>query len=297
MWLRFRYSILMLALVCPIPALPQESGETPIQTDSGFGDKDNYLEIILSTPGSSPGSSCSEPVRQLYNRSGSNLIWSESGELTQQAITAITHLSEAAGHGLNSHAYRIEELERRLSALRNKTATGQDSAGLLWAEFDVAVSRSLIHFISDIFRGRINPLETGFNVVVSPKQIDLAEVVFSLSESLDFDHEIQQFEPGLRAYKRLKQELAGYRELRSRITFPMLAAENTVHPGDVYGDTAKLISILNALGDYAETSAGYDDIYSGELVEAVKRFQVRHGLEDDGVIGSKTFLQLNTPLL
>jgi murein L,D-transpeptidase YcbB/YkuD len=286
----------MLVQVCPIPALSQQSSETPVHTDSSFGSREAYLGRILDKPASSSGASCGEIVRQLYSLSGGNLIWSDDGELSPQAISAIAHLGNAAEYGLNPHAYRIEELQRRLSALRDSTSTDSSSTELLWAEYDVVISRVLIHFISDIYRGRINPLETGFNVIVTPKQIDLAKAVFSLSESLDFDQEIQQFEPALQAYKRLKQELGRYRKLHSRITLPTLATENTVHPGDQFEDTAKLQIILDSLGDYAGPSVGNGDIYADELVEAVRLFQVRHGLEDDGVIGAKTFAQLNTPL-
>jgi murein L,D-transpeptidase YcbB/YkuD len=287
---------LVLTLFCLSSVSAQETGETAVHRNASSGDPDTYLVKILNTPGSSPGTSCNEPVRQLYKLNGGSLIWSDDGELSQQAINAINHLGQAAQHGLNPHAYRIEELQRRLSTLRNETVTDSGSAGLLWAEFDVVVSTALVHFVSDIYRGRINPLETGFNVVVTPKHIDLAEAVYSLSESLDFGHEIQKFEPRLRAYKRLKQELARYRKLHSRITFPALNAENTVHPGEQYADTEKLQIILEALGDYARPSVSNDDFYSAGLVEAVKRFQVRHGLEDDGVIGAKTFSQLNTPI-
>src|SRR6202022_1979777 len=37
-------------------------------------------------------------------------------------------------------------------------------------------------------------------------------------------------------------------------------------------------------------------VYGGLLVEAVKHFQARHGLEPDGRIGKTTLKQLNTPL-
>ena len=39
-----------------------------------------------------------------------------------------------------------------------------------------------------------------------------------------------------------------------------------------------------------------ENVYEGALVDAVKRFQTRHGLEPDGRIGKSTLAQLNTPL-
>ena len=54
---------------------------------------------------------------------------------------------------------------------------------------------------------------------------------------------------------------------------------------------------LAALGDL-ERSAAADTsaVYGGALVDAVRRFQDRHGLVADGVIGRATLLQLQMPL-
>jgi murein L,D-transpeptidase YcbB/YkuD len=64
------------------------------------------------------------------------------------------------------------------------------------------------------------------------------------------------------------------------------------------GDTAAVVGDirhrLQLLGDLAEdsTSHGYD----GTLVVAVQRFQERHGLEADGVIGPAVLAALNVPM-
>jgi murein L,D-transpeptidase YcbB/YkuD len=40
---------------------------------------------------------------------------------------------------------------------------------------------------------------------------------------------------------------------------------------------------------------GADGVYEGPLVEGVRRFQVRHGLDGDGVIGRATLAAFNVP--
>lgn len=55
--------------------------------------------------------------------------------------------------------------------------------------------------------------------------------------------------------------------------------------------------MLSLLGDLAEDAALPDPgRYDGEVVNAVKRFQSRHGLEPDGLLDDATVDQLNTPL-
>jgi murein L,D-transpeptidase YcbB/YkuD len=55
---------------------------------------------------------------------------------------------------------------------------------------------------------------------------------------------------------------------------------------------------LLALGD-VPADAGMPDAaerYDGSLVDAVRRFQIRHGLAADGVLGARTLEAINTPL-
>ena len=55
---------------------------------------------------------------------------------------------------------------------------------------------------------------------------------------------------------------------------------------------------LRLVGDLPPDAAvaGDSQIYAGPLVDAVKLFQRRHGLDDDGRLGPATIKQLNVPL-
>jgi len=70
-----------------------------------------------------------------------------------------------------------------------------------------------------------------------------------------------------------------------------------VEPGERYVGVSRLTRLLSQVGDFpAGTIPANSDVYEGEVVEAVRRFQSRHGLEPDGRIGKATLAQLNTPL-
>jgi murein L,D-transpeptidase YcbB/YkuD len=54
---------------------------------------------------------------------------------------------------------------------------------------------------------------------------------------------------------------------------------------------------LAATGDLDPATTGAaDDVYDGATVEGVRRFQARHGLEQDGTIGPATTAALNVPV-
>ena len=123
--------------------------------------------------------------------------------------------------------------------------------------------------------------------------LTLACTVFRLGQARD-----QSLTVPVDEYERTLRALQQYRVLASEDDGALLqATEEPVEPGDHYADTPRLIRLLSRIGDLP---AGFfpDDsqLYEGELVTAVKRFQSRHGLEPDGRIDTTTLEQLNTPL-
>jgi murein L,D-transpeptidase YcbB/YkuD len=75
------------------------------------------------------------------------------------------------------------------------------------------------------------------------------------------------------------------------------ATEEPVEPGESYADAPRLIRLLSLIGDLPAGAVPADsELYQGALVEAVERFQSRHGLKPDGRIDTTTLEQLNTPL-
>ncbi|HKE21900.1 MAG TPA: L,D-transpeptidase family protein [Bryobacteraceae bacterium] len=99
-------------------------------------------------------------------------------------------------------------------------------------------------------------------------------------------------------YERTLRALEQYRVMAENDDGALLAAtDEAVEPGAHYADTPRLIRLLTSLGDLPADAVPADsDVYDSTLVEAVKHFQSRHGLEPDGVIGKATLAQLNTPL-
>ncbi len=115
----------------------------------------------------------------------------------------------------------------------------------------------------------------------------------TLSVANQLDH-LQNVVSGLRPWH------ASYKELRSSLTrlaqntssWPQLTNKKYLRPGDVGTELAEMQSILFALGDLTE-QLDMQGIYEPQLVEAVKRFQRRHGLREDGIIGPQTRRWLN----
>ena len=99
-------------------------------------------------------------------------------------------------------------------------------------------------------------------------------------------------------YERTLHVLNHYRALAAEDDGAVLSAtKEPVEPGDNYAEVPRLTRLLTLIGDLPPAAVPDDsDVYQGVLVEAVERFQSRHGLEPDGRVDEMTLEQLNTPL-
>lgn len=120
-----------------------------------------------------------------------------------------------------------------------------------------------------------------------------------LLASIGFGFGQTEPDPSFPAYQRTASALEHYRALDASYRGDALPPPaKTLSPGDDYSGLAQLTGLLRLLGDLPPETSGPDEptTYSGTLVEAVKRFQDRHGLEPDGRIGKTTIRELNVPL-
>jgi L,D-transpeptidase YcbB len=104
----------------------------------------------------------------------------------------------------------------------------------------------------------------------------------------------------LQHYQLLQQALTRYRSLAAEPAFTPLPALPTraIRSDQVYSGAEALRTLLVKLGDIEQTEKPPTDANTldAELVAGLKRFQRRHQLPEDGVLGPATWRALTTPL-
>jgi murein L,D-transpeptidase YcbB/YkuD len=96
-------------------------------------------------------------------------------------------------------------------------------------------------------------------------------------------------------YMRIKEALLSYAAIQVRGGWASLPADAKLAPGSSGPAVALLRQHLVISDDMSEAKwAG--DAYDSDLVEAVKHFQLRHGLEATGSVGAQTLRALNVPI-
>jgi len=95
-------------------------------------------------------------------------------------------------------------------------------------------------------------------------------------------------------YDRINEALLSYAAIEVRGGWPTLA-KVTLEPGAKGPEVAKLRARLAVTEDLPPELAD-GDTYDMMLTEAVKRFQIRHGLPETGTLGPQTIEALNVPV-
>ncbi len=233
-------------------------------------------------------------VETIYRRSSYATIWLRNGQPTSQALEMISILQQADSKGLLAEDYDSSSWPGRLARLQAQHTPSDE------APFDVALTVCTMRYVSDLRMERINPRHFEFGLDVGPKKLDLPTLVEKqLVKGKNLKSALENIEPPFARYDELKKALVKYMRLAKEDDGEkLLDPHGIVFSGTTYDGVPRLARLLRLVGDLPESAVISADsrLYDGPLVEAVKRFQKRHGLRPDGYLNVDTLEQLNVPL-
>jgi murein L,D-transpeptidase YcbB/YkuD len=135
---------------------------------------------------------------------------------------------------------------------------------------------------------------------IKPEKFDpLAHLEQALADDR-VEQSLTDLVPSNPEYASLKKALATYREIAAKGGWPPVPASAAVKlkPGQASPLVPAIAARLAVTGDYtgAVPPANQPAEYGPDLQEAVKRFQRRHGLQDDAIVGPPTIAEMNVPV-
>ncbi|MFP4137139.1 MAG: murein L,D-transpeptidase [Halomonas sp.] len=189
----------------------------------------------------------------------------------------------------------------------HRRARGADD--LAMGHFDTATTRTLLTALRHLHRGKVDPrrIDPDWEVPIDARLPSAASIARAVEEG-KIAALFEEVRPAYAPYERLRQGLARYRELRRQGGWPTLPEGPSLRRGDVHPGVARLRERLVRAGELevaaadasilpaAELEAPEPQRFDAELEAAVERFQRRHLLESDGVVGPQTRAALNVPV-
>jgi murein L,D-transpeptidase YcbB/YkuD len=233
-------------------------------------------------------------MKDVYAAEPDGLFWFEGSTPDPNVGAIVKGLGLAREHGLDPADYDADRLAERWKALRS----GADVPPAQRALFDLALTACASRLRAAVHAGRVDPATLSWGYDIARKQLDRAAALRDLRHGGDLGHALALLEPPFTHYARARRVLARYQAMANRDPAPLpalTAPRKKVEPGQPWEGVAPLAARLRAFGDLAG-DAPVAESYEGPLVEAVKSFQRRHGLEADGVIGAGTIATVNVTI-
>jgi murein L,D-transpeptidase YcbB/YkuD len=237
-------------------------------------------------------------VKPHYDAEADRLLWFDGERPGPLIDVTLGTLAAAADYGLAAGDYDAAPLAEQWKTLKAGGGSGPERA-----HFDLALSVGAARMMKAVHVGRVDPATMLWGYDITAKQLDLTKAVADARQGRGLADVLEALQPPFPHYRRARRMAAIYRGLATAgepPTVPELAGGvRKIEAGAPWAGVPPLAARLRTFGDLpAEAAIPEADppIYSGALVEAVKRFQRRHGLETDGVIGPGTIRMLNVSL-
>ena len=226
-----------------------------------------------------------DALRAYYQEFGGDLLWLG----TKRASAFVARLKAADSDGLDPKDYPSDQL-----AELNTASATTDKRRL--AIVELYFSAAFLEYASDLKVGRFLPNKVDPNFFLKGRSIDQLAALKILARGASLNQFFAGWQPSHPLYAALQATLAHYRALAAKGGWGSIPLGPTLRPGESDPRVAAIRARL-AVTDAAVSRAALGDpaAYDDALVEAVKRFQARQGLEVDGVIGSSATVAMNVP--
>jgi murein L,D-transpeptidase YcbB/YkuD len=226
----------------------------------------------------------------------SALLWFRNGHPSTQALALLAQMRDAERYGLRPSDYGAEALAAQIA--QPGLAGARDAAE--WQSLDGALSAAALRFATHLHSGRVNARRAGFDVEQARPAFDGAAAVRLLATGSDTLATLQALEPPFLHYRLLKVALQRYRQLDTQGGLTELPPfkPRSLREGERYAGAPALRRLLQALGDLDAREGDLSDplLLDAGLSAALGRFQERHGLHPDGVLGRSTWRALTVPM-
>lgn len=223
-----------------------------------------------------------ERLLHFYRTHGFGTIWN----FPKTRKTIIVLLSEAEAEGLDVKDYNLKKLEN----LEAKTNVLSDKQMI---DYDILMTLSLQKYLWHLTKGKLSPKNLYRDWDLKTNQLDINELLSNAIKGDSLVKAVESAKPQHLVYKRLKKALVLINQ------FPKDTIKNIEFSEKIVrNDTNKSMMRIKRRLLYWKDLESVDsltNIYDKATFKAIKKFQFRHGLVPDGIIGQGTISALNIP--
>ena len=230
----------------------------------------------------------SDEARLHYETNAYRGLWIDASGDDSRAQVLLEVLRQAGDHALPAAKYNTPILRAALDGAR----TGDEAA---IAAAEIALTNAFLSYARDLKSGILEPRRVDRDLHVFPERPEASLLLAGLARASDAKSYLDALAPRHPHYAGLKEELSTLVDLGVSAAWgPEAPQGGSIRLGQSGPRVEAIRARLAAMGDYEPTIPAVDPAeYDEGLEAAVRAFQKRHGLNDDGVIGKRTIAAMN----
>lgn len=231
---------------------------------------------------------------RFYHQRHFEPAWLSPQGLSGQGRRLLNFLQAAQQEGLRPDEYHVKTIDILVEQLLIFARQENPVEALQLARLDILLTDAFFRYASDVTGGRVAAAK------IYPKEWRSAparaNLVGALQQSLESGQAVEALQdmlPQDPGYRRLRDYLATYRQLAATGGWPQLPTGPLLRQGQRDWRVPWLQKHLIQVGDLAASNQSVESLFDEPTAVALARFQDRHGLKADGVLGPETLVALN----
>jgi murein L,D-transpeptidase YcbB/YkuD len=254
-------------------------------------DADGYREFTIR--GEKINSS--EMLVRFYGKRNFRPAWNGNKGLLTNSKDILRLIKEVDEHGLIPEYYHLNAIEDAVALLQDMQETGVFPEPEVIAELDLILTDAFLTLGCN-FSGRCaNHLTAEAEWYANGNDMDVGPVLENALMKNTILETLRRLLPSQEGYARLRKSLAFYRMITTNGNLPKVPGSILLKKNPDADEINSLKKRLVISGDLTQDNKRDKAVFNKALKQAIIRFQKRHGLNPDGVIGPRTLEAINVP--
>jgi len=216
-----------------------------------------------------------------------HLLWVDQNGLTERGKAVIAEIKNADDYGLRASDYALPNPDEFNSA---------DPKAADWlADAEIKIGYAVLDYARDARGGRIQPARISANLDPQLALPNPTEVIESIAFRSDPAGYLRSFQPDQPQFEALRQKLIELRGGKVAADKPAVIIPDgpLLKLGVQHEQVAVLRKRLDIPAESADGTPVDANDFDEQVLDAVRHFQLTHGVVPDGVVGSGTRSLLN----
>jgi len=230
-------------------------------------------------------------IREFYNVRNYQFAWFNDGVPNEQAVNFWNLQSNYIANTGDSSIYN-SMLQQFADSIQQPGTTLASISGKAALPYELGMTEQFFRYAVKAYQGSGDLRPSELKWYIPRRKVNLSIMLDSITKT---GGRIEAFEPVNRQYAVLRDYLYKYNKIGESGGWSRITGDRKKYAkGDSLPQVLQIRRRLQLVGDL--TTSDSSMVYDDSLTAAVKRFQQRYGLTQDGIVGGATLKEMNTPL-